>query len=443
MKPFLSIIVPVKTGDTKWKDLLTRIPLQVDIEILLVGPDFQSHDGAVKYVYCQGNRASKQNAGVLKSSGKHLLFLHADSLFTPEHLNLVITKLKNNPHAFYHFDLAFDCQGLMRINTIFANLRSRYLKMPFGDQAFFMSKKTFILLGFFDEKAKYGEDHLLVWRAHQRKIAVMPVDKTLTTSARKYLQSGWTKTTCRHLMLTYLQAYPEFLKKLNPANKNHKYAIAIFVKTPGYSAIKTRLAEKIGKEKAEEFFKLSLLAIEEVVLQLIKKSEGKVIAYWAISEPNASESDYWSGLPSLTQGNGNLGERLFSIQEQLKSHHENFYFIGADSPHISADKLWIAFNAPAAKHVLGKTDDGGFYLYGSSTARDQDFWTGINYSCESTAQELINKLGADNFYFLPQTFDIDYQEDLQKLAALPIDTDTLPAQKNVIEWARRETIRPA
>ncbi len=42
-------------------------------------------------------------------------------------------------------------------------------------------------------------------------------------------------------------------------------AIAIFVKTPGLSPVKTRLAATIGEEKAKEFYLLSLKAVEKTV----------------------------------------------------------------------------------------------------------------------------------------------------------------------------------
>ena len=43
-------------------------------------------------------------------------------------------------------------------------------------------------------------------------IAVLPVGAGLLTSARKYQEKGWGKTTLKHVMLTFQQATPEFFK---------------------------------------------------------------------------------------------------------------------------------------------------------------------------------------------------------------------------------------
>jgi glycosyltransferase A (GT-A) superfamily protein (DUF2064 family) len=43
-------------------------------------------------------------------------------------------------------------------------------------------------------------------------------------------------------------------------------ALAIFVKTPGLSPVKTRLAEGIGQARAEAFYRLAVDAVAEVAL---------------------------------------------------------------------------------------------------------------------------------------------------------------------------------
>ena len=46
-----------------------------------------------------------------------------------------------------------------------------------------------------------------------------------------------------------------------------KIAIAIFVKTPNVSPLKTRLAASLGKEKSLHFYKLSLNSIVSTLKQ--------------------------------------------------------------------------------------------------------------------------------------------------------------------------------
>ncbi len=55
-----------------------------------------------------------------------------------------------------------------------------------------------------------------------------------------------------------------------------KIAIAIFVKTPGVSPLKTRLAASLGQEKALHFYKLSLKCIISTL------EETAINPYWAV-----------------------------------------------------------------------------------------------------------------------------------------------------------------
>ena len=86
------------------------------------------------------------------------------------------------------------------------------LPTPFGDQAFCMRRDDFWRAGGFDDRAPYGEDHLLVWQAGRVGIPVRSVGARIYTSARKYRDRGWARTTARHLWLTYKQAVPEWVK---------------------------------------------------------------------------------------------------------------------------------------------------------------------------------------------------------------------------------------
>ncbi len=435
----LSIIIPVKKGESSWKQLLSQLEsLKVASEIILIGPDFQDKSqGHIHFFHSSKGRAGKLNDGALKSSGKFLWFLHADSKIAESSLEIINASLKKNPNALYHFDLVFlsDGPSFIALNSLGANLRSKILKMPFGDQAFFLKKNTFINLGLFDEEAPYGEDHLLVWRAHQKSIPVESCGCPVYTSARKYQKHGWLKTSLTHIFLTYKQALPELVKTIL---KEDTGAIAIFVKTPGHSPLKTRLAETIGKEKAEEFFRLSLKATEALVIEAIKKSKGQLNAYWAVSEPEALAHPLWNSFYTLSQNGGSLGERLDHVYKTLLARHKRVHLIGADLPHLPYEALIKADQelGGAKDFVMGKTEDGGFYLFGGRKAITKETWTSVTYSTEQTAAELEALLKASNFTYLSVEFDVDYEEDLRKIASTQFKTDFLPEQKNILNWIK-------
>jgi glycosyltransferase A (GT-A) superfamily protein (DUF2064 family) len=440
----LSIIIPVQFDDDNWQDLVTELlTLPGDFEIIVIGPQFQdiqSDHPKICYKYSLGNRATKQNIAAQVATKANVWFLYPDSKLSSRPLQKIEEKLKENPSAIFFFDLNFLPDGpiLMIFNSLGAYWRSHVLKMPLGDQGFFMARKTFFSLGFFDEDVKYGEDHLLIWKAHQRKVPVLSAQAELFTSAHLYKNVGWITTTVRNLVLTYKQAFPQLLIYLRERKKKKfTTAIAIFVKTPGISPLKTRLAATIGKELAEEFFSLSIKATEAIVLEAIKKSEGKIEAYWAVAEKECLQNPLWNSFQTIPQGSGKLGDRLSTIYTKLQKKHKRVFLIGADLPQLDYKILLKAHYKLnlVNNFILGETIDGGFYLFGGRQIIERSVWNSVPYRTESSSSELINQLGEKKIIFIEKNFGIDFVEDLIKLTAVSTE-GLLPEQVAVIEWAR-------
>lgn len=212
--PTLSVIIPLAPGETAWRRLLPQLEaLPVDAEILLVHPaplppSPLPRRPALRCVTSAVGRARQLNAGARAASGDWLWCLHADSRLTDGVLPVLAAFLQRGDDALGYFDLRFDADGppLTRLNALGANLRSRLLRLPFGDQGFVLRRTTLQRLGGFDEAAAYGEDHLLVWRARRAGLPLQRLPAALITSARKYRERGWLPTTLRHLRLTVRQA---------------------------------------------------------------------------------------------------------------------------------------------------------------------------------------------------------------------------------------------
>ena len=88
-------------------------------------------------------------------------------------------------------------------------------------------------------------------------------------------------------------------------------AIAIFVKTPGLSPVKTRLAATLGREAAEAFHLASSQSVSSVAQSLGRQADIK--GYYAVAEETALNHSYWEDMPCLWQGEGGLGERMAHI----------------------------------------------------------------------------------------------------------------------------------
>jgi GT2 family glycosyltransferase len=151
------------------------------------------------------------NRGAEAARGDFLWFLHGDSRIDSSAVQQLAVALEERPEALHYFNLRFLADGprALRLNEWGVSLRSRILKLPFGDQGYCLSRDLFTRLGGFDECAPYGEDHLFVWAARKQSIPLNRVPAAIGTSGRKYAQQGWARTTARHLWLTLLQAVPE------------------------------------------------------------------------------------------------------------------------------------------------------------------------------------------------------------------------------------------
>ncbi len=207
----IAVVVPVGPGDTAWRGLLpllSGLPDDAQRVLSLVAGDAQPTkdiDPAVIVQRGAAGRGRQQNAGAAASSRPWLWFLHADSRFDGSALG-AIERFAEAP-ALAYFDLRFHDGGpLMAINQLGAWWRSRLLRMPFGDQGFLLPRAAFEALGGFDERLSSGEDHALVWAARRVGLPLRPLRAALSTSARKYVERGWWRTTAAHLRLSAAQA---------------------------------------------------------------------------------------------------------------------------------------------------------------------------------------------------------------------------------------------
>lgn len=214
----LSVIVPFGPEETEGDVLLGELrAMPADVEVILVRSGAASrtaNEPSVREVRSLPGRARQMNVGAQAARGRWLWFVHADSQLHQSTLDALLAFLARNEDALGYFDLRYRADGprLAQLNAYCANLRARWLGLPFGDQGLVLPAEWFARLGRYDENARYGEDHLLVWRAHAAGLPVRRVGAPLATSARKYAEYGWWRVTRRHLHLTAYQAWPQWWK---------------------------------------------------------------------------------------------------------------------------------------------------------------------------------------------------------------------------------------
>ena len=146
--PDISVIIPV-LNDAESLDLaLGSTQDYTGVECIVV--DGGSSDESVEVAQSRGvkvlhslpGRARQMNAGAEVAEGRFLLFLHADTRL-PEgfdgHVRQILT---GSGVAAGAFQLQIDAPSArLRLIEKAANWRSRYLQMPYGDQAIFLEKR--------------------------------------------------------------------------------------------------------------------------------------------------------------------------------------------------------------------------------------------------------------------------------------------------------------
>lgn len=165
-------------------------------------------------------------------------------------------------------------------------------------------------------------------------------------------------------------------------NIKNSTAICVFVKTPGVSPVKTRLAKTIGN--------ISALNVYNHLLKVLKKllaSLENVDIYWAINE-GSEVYDFWEDYSCISQSGEGLGLRQWSIFNKIKSKYENILFIGADCPFITNKTIDEAIaKLKTSDIVFGPAYDGGYYLLGTNKNIGKEIWCSVNYSSSTTLSE--------------------------------------------------------
>lgn len=137
-------------------------------------------------------RARQLNLGADAASHETLVFLHADSRL-PAGAAAVVEDALMNGADFGGFRIAFaEPSRRLRIAAAMINLRTSVTRCPWGDQAQFIRRETFLKAGGFLEMPLM-EDYELAMRMKRHGRSVL-LPMTVTTSGRRFLRKGLLRT---------------------------------------------------------------------------------------------------------------------------------------------------------------------------------------------------------------------------------------------------------
>jgi rSAM/selenodomain-associated transferase 2/rSAM/selenodomain-associated transferase 1 len=198
-RPSVSVVIPALNEADQLERTLSALSPSQEIEVIVV--DGGSHDTTLAIARTAGVRALtsrpprsvQMNVGAAAAGGEILLFLHADTRLPMKFQEPVRRTLASPEVAAGAFRLRIDADGWgLRIIEQAANWRSRFLQMPYGDQALFLRKDTFWALGGFPS-FPIMEDFEFVRRL-KRKGRIAMVSDSVLTSPRRWLRVGVGKT---------------------------------------------------------------------------------------------------------------------------------------------------------------------------------------------------------------------------------------------------------
>ncbi|MDJ0581572.1 DUF2064 domain-containing protein [Crocosphaera sp.] len=196
----ISVIIPTLNEVNSVYDTLTNIVKQADksnnIEILVI--DGGSQDNTLQWVeefkkdypsiliqilnVSSLGRAFQMNVGLRHSSGKYLVFCHADTLLPSEWDQKVINVLSNKQVKLAYFGLEFqsDHLGLKLVAWTVNYIR----RSPYGDQVLCVRRDDFKEIGGFDYLSLLEDVTLFDTRISYQRCYKIP--DTIITNPRKY-----------------------------------------------------------------------------------------------------------------------------------------------------------------------------------------------------------------------------------------------------------------
>lgn len=213
MPASLSVIIPTLNAATalpQTTDALLAGATDGLIRELVIsdgGSTDQTRDAATElgalWISGPPGRGGQIARGIAASSAPWLLILHADTHLSEGWPDAVRRHMASSPEVAGYLRLRFRAAGAMpALVAGGANLRSKWLGLPYGDQGLLISRGLLDDIGGYPE-LPLMEDVALARRLNRR---LRLLDAEAHTSAERYLRDGWARRITQNLgtLLRYL-----------------------------------------------------------------------------------------------------------------------------------------------------------------------------------------------------------------------------------------------
>lgn len=219
MRAPISVVIPTLNAGESLPGCLAALGegLQAGLIRELIVSDGGSDDATLEISEAAGavliegmpSRGGQLRRGAGAAQGAWFLFLHADSWLAPGWSEAALAHMESDKAGY--FRLRFDRGGLPgRVVAGWANLRSRLLGLPFGDQGLLIPRDLYDALGGYPD-IPLMEDVAL---ARALKGRLTRLDGDVVTSAERYRRDGWLTRSLKNALVQarfFLGADPEKL----------------------------------------------------------------------------------------------------------------------------------------------------------------------------------------------------------------------------------------
>jgi rSAM/selenodomain-associated transferase 2/rSAM/selenodomain-associated transferase 1 len=195
----VSVVIPTWNEEAGIESTLRPLVDLADVEVIVADGGSTDRTVAIcqrlgaRTIVVRPGRGRQMNAGAALGRGEVLLFLHADATLPASFQDDIWSTLGRGAVA-GAFRLAInDPRWALRWIEWGANLRSRYLQLPYGDQGLFLRAETFCRLGGFRNWPLLEDFELCRRLKRQGRIRLAP--SSIRTSARRWQKLGIGRTT--------------------------------------------------------------------------------------------------------------------------------------------------------------------------------------------------------------------------------------------------------
>jgi rSAM/selenodomain-associated transferase 2 len=192
----VSVIIPAYNEEKALPATLASLSQQSgEYEVIVVDGGSQDrtceivHEFGLRVIQAAKGRASQMNAGAAQAHGVWLLFLHADTILPTEALSRLNT-LERNPEVqaggFFHSFSGNDWR--LKLISLLDNLRCRWSRIIYGDQAMFVRRDLFRRLGGFPDVPRLED--VAFCQKLVREVTPLLLWPPVLTDSRKFVKLG-------------------------------------------------------------------------------------------------------------------------------------------------------------------------------------------------------------------------------------------------------------